>query len=421
MYGGIRTRQGLRRTWTVSCYLTAACYLTRRCLVFAGVFFFLYRGGFSVANADTDQTLMPPGQDVLLAFQADGLELPVFIDAGRSEVRFRNEPDFGQRHVVRGSIPVGPDRPEFVGFAWDEVRAQLYVDLNQNLDLTDDPGQPIAASYQEGIEQGFRGIRFALERGDIVTPYHFDLRFMGEWWAQADITSGWVGWVTLGGNDYRVSITDNFDGALGDGDRLEVVPADRVPAEVEHDPFEGSFVFFNTRDSLGLPTTIIADGIPYEVQPSFSGSPAGTAVQVRFSEIQSVMGKVQIEGRSINEMILQDWDGAPLLYVSGNPINLPAGTYTVHSAALDGGWTLIDREPKPRVVVRTEAMASLKAGGPLRHDVTIAPSGNSVLMSYAVLGLGGESYERAGQTSDTPTFAVYRGETPVAAGNFEYG
>ena len=54
-------------------------------------------------------------------------------------MKFRKEPDFGKDKVVRSALRIGPGKNDFMGFAVNLTRRSLYLDLNQNLDLTDDP------------------------------------------------------------------------------------------------------------------------------------------------------------------------------------------------------------------------------------------------------------------------------------------
>ena len=66
-----------------------------------------------------------------------GGSVPVQLD--RQEP-FEKEPDFGRRDILRGELSFGPpEHPEQMGFAWDKGDGKLYVDLNRDGDLTNDP------------------------------------------------------------------------------------------------------------------------------------------------------------------------------------------------------------------------------------------------------------------------------------------
>ena len=74
-----------------------------------------------------------------------------------NKVNFEKEPDFSKRNIVRGLIPLGSDKKNYVGFAWDRATKKLYIDLNRNKDLTDDPNG-IFENKGRGSYQYFRDI-----------------------------------------------------------------------------------------------------------------------------------------------------------------------------------------------------------------------------------------------------------------------
>jgi hypothetical protein len=376
--------------------------------------FFFGLAGTPCAGAESEQ-------EILLRFQPSGFSLPVFIDLGRSEVRFKTEPDFGGKGIVRGSIPAGATHSDFIGFAWDQTNAELYVDANQNLDLTDDPGQPFTASQISGIEQSFRDIHVVLHHGDNRVPYRFNLRFMGTWYAAANITSGWAGDATIGGARFRIDAADDFDGEWGAGDRFSMKPLTSIAIAEPSRPVDDPFLYFNTRDDVGIPTHAVVDGSTYDVYGDFSETAEGIAVRVAFSVTEAPTGQVQLEGQHIQELLLKRHDGTSILYVSGNPMQIPVGSYTAHAITLDGGWISNEPVPSIRVQVRPGEARPLRVGGPLKHSVECMPSGSSILLTYTLRGVGGESYEKPGSYAEPPAFTIYRGSTRVASGNFEYG
>jgi len=52
---------------------------------------------------------------------------------------FKKEPVFSGSKVIRGTLQLGGSKSDEMGFAWDRAAGKLYLDLNRNLDLTDDP------------------------------------------------------------------------------------------------------------------------------------------------------------------------------------------------------------------------------------------------------------------------------------------
>lgn len=418
MYGGAHTPQNLQ------CYLW--CQLAARRMSLEPSLLFLKCGQYAllllaIFFGHLVGTPRASGQEILLRFQPSGFSLPVFIDLDRSEVRFKTEPDFEGNDIVRGSIPTGETHSDFIGFAWDQTNAELYVDANQNLDLTDDPGQPFTASEISGIEQAYRDIQVVLSHGENPVPYHFNLQFIGRWYAAANVTSGWVGEATIGGARFRIDAADNFDGEWGAGDRFSMKPLTRVAIDEQSRPVEEPFSFFNTRYGMGIPTHAIVDGSIYDVYGDFSETAEGIAVRFAFSATEAPTGQIQLEGQHIQELWLKRHDGTSMLYVSGNPMQVPMGSYTAHVIVLDGGWISNEPAPSIRVQVRPGEASPLRVGGPLKHSVECMPSGSSMLLTYTLRGVGGESYEKPGSYAVPPAFTIYRGSTRVATGNFEYG
>ena len=58
---------------------------------------------------------------------------------------FKKEPVFSGGKVIRGMLQLGGGTSDEMGFAWDRTAGKLYLDLNRNLDLTDDPGRGVFA------------------------------------------------------------------------------------------------------------------------------------------------------------------------------------------------------------------------------------------------------------------------------------
>jgi hypothetical protein len=72
------------------------------------------------------------------------------------------------------------------------------------------------------------------------------------------------------------------------------------------------------------------------------------------------------------------------------------------------------------ITVDANKPAVLKIGGPLKQSVKVKRQGGVLVLSYELVGLGGETYTSRKRTS-TPTFAVYKGDDALASGSFEYG
>ena len=154
------------------------------------------------------------------------------IMLGRQEVKFRKEPDFGKNdRIVRQALKVGPDENDFVGFAANLTSHTLYLDLNQNLDLTDDP----RGIYRSEITRGtlgpygfFRGVRLNLSQGGISRPYLLEPFYvLGEDTSYIYIRSYHEGEIELYGQKWRFLVQDNLDGQFDAQDNFLIMPAAR--------------------------------------------------------------------------------------------------------------------------------------------------------------------------------------------------
>jgi len=84
-------------------------------------------------------------------------------------VSFEKEPDFGGRKVAKGLIPTGSEEKDYIGYACDLKKGKLYLDLNRNRDLTDDPNGVFVTS--EPWKQSYSyGVRFTVESGSLSVP-----------------------------------------------------------------------------------------------------------------------------------------------------------------------------------------------------------------------------------------------------------
>ena len=78
--------------------------------------------------------------------------------------------------------------------------------------------------------------------------------------------------------------------------------------------------------------------------------------------------------------------------------------------------------PEQAVVVDEQRSALLAVGGPLTNWVSATHRGQSLLLSYRLIGAGGGEYRlSAGGDRKPPRFAVDRAGKTIGAGEFEYG
>jgi hypothetical protein len=134
-------------------------------------------------------------------------------------------------------------------------------------------------------------------------------------------------------------------------------------------------------------------------------------------------GELHIGGSSVTKLTLADEENRRNHFrTSGAVITLPPGKYRLFDVALEGGYTCWSHfVPKEQwITIAPGRVTTLKVGAPLRQIVRVERRGRSMVLNYELRGRGGERYA-PDNSSERPTFTVYKGKREVASGNFEYG
>ena len=137
-----------------------------------------------------------------------------------------------------------------------------------------------------------------------------------------------------------------------------------------------------------------------------------------------ILGQVRIEGKYIKRLVLRGGDGENKSFEQpGETISLAPGEYQLWEVRLEGEYVCdaYGREVYDDLItVAKDKPAVLKIGAPLKQNIKVKRQGGTLVLSYELVGLGGESYTDRNRTA-TPTFAVYKGDKEIASGSFEYG
>ena len=353
-----------------------------------------------------------------LEFQTRGFSSELRIDLNSQKIVFKKEPDFGDRSILRGGVPTGQQGKELIGFAWDKSEGKLYLDLNRNLDLTDDPNG-VFSSQERRIFQTFRDINIELERDGMRLPYLLEMRFRhyqrSRPYLRAQILSGFAGDIELHGKRWYVGVGDNMDSAINRADQFIVRPSD--------DSLSGLAQAY----PLNVPERVSFDGHSYDLSFEFQQAKTEPVLQVTFAERQRPMGRLNIQGKSIKRLVLE---AGPSLIVLDKPegnVSVPAGNYRGRDIILDGraaGSFRARSFParKNDISVVEGESTPLKIGGPLNHTVEVRRTGNVLRLDYKLVGVGDLDYQPlGGRLAKPPAFAIYRGAKRIASGQFEYG
>ncbi len=337
------------------------------------------------------------------------------------EPHFTKEPEYEGSDIIRGMFPVGGDRAEFIGFAWDTRNALLWLDLNRNLDLTDDLNNRFSSRQKNSNNQLFRNMWITSTVADKPALYTItaELGRQGRTIRSIHVCSGWEGVVTLDGTAWRMLVVENMDGVLGAGDILHISKVG--DAFQEHLTDRG-------QSGIHVPDLLSVDGASYEADWDFITDERGTVLRLALTPSDIPSGTLTIEGYGITRLNLSGWlDGAAVAAVynrPGNTVTAPAVTFNRETILIDGGdlGHFAGRLIK-YLTIPPNGNATLTAGCPLNNNANIFPIGPYLMFDYYLTGAGGERYRHsmAPNVSNAPSFTIYRKDRKIASGSFSPG
>jgi hypothetical protein len=345
------------------------------------------------------------------------------------EVVFKKEPAYAGKHVYRGALPSSAS-PNFMGFAWDKDARKLYLDLNRNLDLTDDPsGVYTAGDYYGG--QRFSNIHVESGNGPVACRYVFDLTLYilsHAVFGKMTVRSGWHGAVQLDGKTYQLTVVDDLDGVFDGGDVMLLDEESSSPIPKEE-----------RLRALNLPEQIVLGdatyGLVYALEPG-EGNPA---LMVTFSSISGAKGTVDLKARHVLCAMLENAAAEAasqrpgsrqftFLYRPPPNIGLRAGAYSVDWVNLDAGPSgIFTGSSETKLMVNADRAVSLSVGGePLKSTVRVKRAGKSLSLDYALVDAAGNEFRARARygpyaRDPGPRFIVYKDGRAIGTGMFEYG
>ena len=357
-----------------------------------------------------------------LPFKDGGFYYRVSIPLEGREVVFKKEPDFGGRKIIRGTFPAAREEKDFLCFAWDISEKKLYLDLNRNLDLTDDPSGVFLGQGKKE-RQTFWNVRF--KSANPQNPVLYDVSVFFSPYrgvplrCLAIVRSGWQGDIELYGRKWQLAVTDNLDGVIGAEDILTIRPYE----EGQEDP-----VSFSAYDRLFRPQKIFFGGHEYDLSFELEPGDGGSSLVAIFTELRSPVGRLKLGGKSFKRIILTEGrergSAAAIIDFPGSTALVPARTYSKQRVFLDGKeiYAFLYADSQTEISVTKDKVVPLNLGPPLNHTVEISRRGTELLLDYQIVGLSGEKYVHLGRSSASrPEFAIYRGKNKITSGSFRYG
>ena len=371
---------------------------------------------------------------------------------------FRREPAFASSDVCRGEIVLDQATRQFLPFAWDITARKLYLDLNHNGDLTDDPKGVLTAPDKD--LQLFRGIRlrFPSDAGpyDVLVDAHVFASVESVPGGQErtarvflNVRSLWEGAVELSGKKWYLAVIDWPDGQIRPpasqkeiGDRMILRPwAERdqrflwwhASLEYVHELDHVKLVNYPFRlagnaevfDAFNVPARLFVEGQAYRVECRVE---QGGNLSVAFGALHPPITKLHLGGECIKRVVLDGGSAGftAVLDAPAGEVEVPAGVYPRQLVLLQrAGFTNVavglGRSP---LTVAEGKPAGLDAGGPLHNAVGISPTpaDGTLRLEYLLTNSAGISFRLAFQDEKAPPkWEVGQGDAVVAENRFRFG
>ena len=341
----------------------------------------------------------------------------------RSEA-FAKEPATVPGKIVRGVLNFD-GASNAIPFLWQRDAGRLYLDLNRNRDLTDDPDGALLARLARPLNyQVFTNAHFVLATPSGRCPVVADLIFW-DYGARPGCSvsprSFWQGKLTLAGQDWQVGIVPNLSKPAdsAEGSQMLLRPWARRNA-----PFN---MTGSSLDAFAFPPKVFVGGHAWQISVQRGSGDGEFRPTLQFSEQSVALGELKITGQFIRRLILP---GGSYLVVLDQPaatVKVPVGNYSSPNILLEQGGAeaycnAMQWQLGKRIAVDEQTPGTLIAGGPLTNSAVITRHGQDLRLDYRLLGAGGQAYQPANaDRSHPPQFAVFKGGKKIASGNFEFG
>ena len=364
--------------------------------------------------------------------------------------QFTREPTFAGPQIFRGRFVLDFDGNQSLPFAWDIRDRKLYLDLNHNGDLTDDPAGVLTASGQD--LQLFRGLRLQFgsegRTYDVLVDAHV-FEQGGTARVFLYVRSLWEGAVELGGKQWYLAVIERPGGRIGPaasmnkiGNRMILRPwADRgqpslwwhASLQYVHDLSHVKLVDFPFRyagnaevfDAFNVPANLFLEGQAYQMEYRIE---SGGNLAVAFRAVQPPRGKLHLGGDNLRRVVLDGGSAGFTAALDSPPseVEVPTGVYPRQIVLLQrAGFTNVAAGLGTNLLTVTGAnLATLNPGGPLRNGVALSsdPSGGTVSLNYQLTNMAGIPFRLAFQDEKLPPrLEIRQGDRQVAEGRFRFG
>ena len=312
------------------------------------------------------------------------------------------EPIYNSQRPMYSSIQLGPDKSFVICMALDESRGThtgydtLYLDANNNLDLTDD-------TKLKSNGSAFPVVEVMVKYGEREYPCHLkiDVSGYGAVSGHMKVVGYLKGSVSLEGKQHAIKIVDyDNNGVFSDQKVLQEslgCAIDPLSRDILFVDFNGDGEF-DVDGGNGLEILPFSRYLPWgDTCYEISLDPSGRFGN--FTATKAPCGRVDL-GTPYTDVVLINQEGT--VFVRGKESAVPEGKYRVYLGSVDAKddagqqWRVLlgnELSRKPPFVVTAGKTTYLKAGAPFTVEVTAykQASGNYILV-LGIKGQGDESY-----------------------------
>ena len=364
-------------------------------------------------------------QEIVLQQQVLPYELEsVYWNIDRTNTPFLKEPELSQQGVFRGVLRFDKtDTHNAIALIWDPPKGKLYLDLNRNLDLTDDPAG-VFSSTNKRPQQIFTHVTLPIQSAAGLHPAILDLRLVPsgagrQMQAQLSSRSMWQAKVEVAGEEWQVAVVDDLlrqDGPSA----AQFLLLRPWAARTNH----LSLRDYNT-GIVRFPDRLFWLGQAFHLERRFDTQGETLVCKLGLTPEQPPLTELKLSGESLYYVGLRATNGYTVVWWEpSGMLKVPQGIYSVSAVWLKKGGAEAYRLANELLRLNATAPTNVVLGGPLTNAVTLTRQGRKLRMDYRLVGADGGSYRLAQQDRNkVPEFAVYHGarKDAVESGKFEFG
>jgi hypothetical protein len=333
---------------------------------------------------------------------------------------FSKEPALPGQNVFRGSLLWGPRPEQAMFFIWDKGRGRLFLDLNRNRDLTDDPNGRFASAARND-NQSFTNVHLVLPAATGNRALRLQLDFSsyqgGSMGVSAGLCSYWQARLSLHGKEWQFGLVEN----LPDG--TAPVSPQYLLLRPWGERQRAFYLTSSSADFCNFTKGVFFDTHAYELDCRYEPVSDSPRYKVTLKEQAPRLAELKVTGADLHRLILTAKPAMTvILDKPTGTVKLPVGTYSLDEIWMRKGETEMFRLNGGKVVADEHHPANLVAGGPLTNSVEGRSQGDSLTLRYQLLGADRGVYQfPRPDRQHPPEFAVFQGTNRLAAGKFQYG